>query len=294
MYITNLLQNFFNYLTEKRGLSPHTLSGYRTDLLNFCAWFKETNGNDPGPSDVTSIDLREYQSYLQNVRKQKPGTVNRRFINLRNFLRWAQEQGYVTRFPSFPKQVSAQKAHPKALERKQQNRLLREVERRGKARDLALVRLLMSCGLRVGEAVSLQVDDLEIGDRHGMVVIRSGKGNKYREVPVPPEARKALKEWLAKRDQKYPKNNPWLFPNRNGGHVSTRHVEGIIKNYAMFAGLEIHPHVLRHTCATNLIRSGYDLGTVADILGHANVSTTAIYTKPSFHDKARALEFSEV
>ncbi|MEW6424319.1 MAG: tyrosine-type recombinase/integrase [Bacillota bacterium] len=136
------------------------------------------------------------------------------------------------------------------------------------------------------------MDDLEIGDRYGIVVIRSGKGNKYREVPIPPEARKALKEWLAERDQKYPKSNQWLFPNRNGGHISTRHTEGIIKNYARFAGLDVHPHVLRHTCATNLIRSGYDL--VADILRHANVSITAIYTKPSLRDKARALEISEV
>ncbi len=79
--------------------------------------------------------------------------------------------------------------------------VLREIERRGKARDLALVRILMSCRLRVSEAVNIQLADLKIGERHGVVIVRSGKGNKYREVPIPPEARKAIKEWLAEREK---------------------------------------------------------------------------------------------
>ncbi|OPX88220.1 MAG: Tyrosine recombinase XerS [Pelotomaculum sp. PtaB.Bin104] len=110
--------------------------------------------------------------------------------------------------PNVPRKVQTQPTPPKALERNEQNRLLREVERRGKQRDVALVRLLLSCGLRVSEAVLLQVSDLDIGERHGKLTVRQGKGNKWREVPVPPEARRALKEWLDERERRY---NACLF-----------------------------------------------------------------------------------
>ncbi|PHJ39945.1 integrase [Desulforamulus profundi] len=185
-----------------------------------------------------------------------------------------------------------QKTTPKALDRLEQNRLLREAERRGKVRDIALIRLMMSCGLRVSEVVAIRLTDLDIGERHGMVAVR-GKGNKYREVPVPPEARKAIKEWMTERTKKYLAND-WLFPNKKGGHITTRNAEKVIKNIGKFAGLNIHPHVLRHTAATNMVRTGADLVTVAQILGHADLNTTAIYTKPDRKTMTKALEKGEI
>jgi integrase/recombinase XerC len=250
----------------------------------------EINSGPPSPADVTAIDLRSYQEYLQKNRK--PATVNRRMVAVKQWLFWAREKGMIERMPNFPKRVAEQKGQPKALSKAEQNRLLREVERRGKIRDIALVRLLMSCGLRVGELVSIKLDDLDIGERHGTVRVL-GKGNKYREVPVPPEARKVLQIWLEERKKKHP-DSEWLFSNRNGGHLSARYVEKVIENFGRFAGFNVHPHMLRHTMATNMLRSGTDLVVVADILGHANIATTAVYTRPGMADKARAVEGAEM
>lgn len=286
-------EKFFAQLAD-RDLSPSTVSGYRIDLADFVRWFEGTNRVPFKPGDVANLDLREYQSYMQNVRRLKPGTINRRMTNLYCFMKWAQGEGFTTRTLVFPRKVRVQPLPPKALERNEQNRLLREVERRGKLRDIALVRLLISCGLRASETVALQVSDLALGERHGKIIIRRGKGNKYREAPAPPETRKALREWLAEREKRCSKGNPYLFPNRQGGHITVRCLQQMIKNLGYFGGLDLHPHTLRHTAATNMLRSGADLVTVAQVLGHASVNTTAIYTKPDGKTMMEAAERGEM
>lgn len=149
------------------------------------------------------------------------------------------------------------------------------------------------CHLRVGEAVALRVSDLDLGERHGRVIVRQGKGNKYRVVPVTVEARKALREWLAERDKKFP-GSEWLFPNKKGGHISTRYAEQVIGELARRANIECTPHTLRHTCATNMLRTGADLVTVAQVLGHENLNTTAVYTRPDEKTMAEAVEKGEI
>lgn len=287
----NTLYEFFEEIYAG-GAARSTVDAYRKDMAYFNKWYVDTNGKEPHPEDITSIDFREYPGYMQNVQGLKPATINRRMAALEKYIKWAHGKGRIERMPAFPKAVKEQKAPPKALERVEQNRLLREAERRGKARDVALIRLMMSCGLRVSEAVAVRLADLDIGDRHGSVTVR-GKGNKYREIPVPPEARKAIREWLEERGQKY-RDSEWLFPNRDGGHITARYAEQVIQNTGKFAGLDVHPHILRHTAATNMIRTGADLVTVAQILGHANLNTTAIYTKPDKKTMSEALEKGEI
>lgn len=290
-YSGNILDEFFEDIYSS-GAALSTVEAYQKDVTYFSKWYKDAADKEPHIGDITSIDLREYQEYMQRVKDLMPATINRRMAALEKYIRWAYGKGYIERLPTFPKIVREQKAAPKALERVEQNRLLREAERRGKARDIALIRLMMSCGLRVGEAVSIHLPDADIGERHGTVAVR-GKGNKYRKVPVPPEARKAIREWMTERTKRYPSSD-WLFPNRNGGHITARNAEQVIKNIGEFAGLNVHPHVLRHTAATNMIRNGADLVTVAQILGHANLNTTAIYTKPDRKTMSEALEKGEV
>jgi len=287
----NTLRDFFQELYSG-GTAQSTVDAYQKDMAYFSKWYVDTYSREPRPEDITSIDLREYQGYMQNIQGLKPATVNRRMAALEKYIKWAYGKGYVDRLPAFPKTIREQKAPPKALERVEQNRLLREVERRGKARDVALIRILMSCGLRVGEAISIRLADINIGERHGSVTVR-GKGNKYREVPVPPEARRAIREWLEERVKRHP-DSEWLFPNRKGGHITARYIERMVKNIGKFAGLDIHPHVLRHTAATNMVRTGADLVTVAQILGHADLNTTAIYTKPDRRTMMEALEKGEM
>lgn len=279
---------FLDHLAGK-GASGHTLAGYRRDLLAFFGWFQETTGESPAPERVTSVDLREYQSFLRNARGLKPNTVNRRLKAVKSWLRWAVKEGLAPRLPEFPKDVPQAKQAPQSLERAEVNRLLREVEKEGDARDAALIRLLLSCGLRVSEAVSLKVSDLDLGERRGVLTVRYGKGRKYREVPVPPEARKALRAWL----EKHP-GGEWLFPGANGGHLTVSSAWRAVKKYAWRAGIpSLRPHQLRHTCAKNLLRAGADLATVAGVLGHARLDTTAVYVRPSLSDMAAAMERGE-
>ncbi|WP_313884911.1 tyrosine-type recombinase/integrase [Desulfofundulus sp. TPOSR] len=102
-----------------------------------------------------------------------------------------------------------------------------------------------------------------------------------------------MKAWLEEKEKKHP-GNEYLFPGRYGGHITARYVEQLVKDWGRFARLEIHPHVLRHTAATNMLETGADLVTVAQILGHSNLNETAIYTKPSTRRMAEALERGEV
>jgi integrase/recombinase XerC len=183
---------------------------------------------------------------------------------------------------------------PQALERAEQNRLLRELEREGDARDRALLRLMLSCGLRLSEACGLLAEDVSLEGRQGSVIVRRGKGGKWRELPLPPEARKALAEWLAERERKGIRSE-WLFPGRDPSEpLSPSAAWRAVKKYAWRARIPgLKPHVLRHTCATNMIRSGAALTEVAGVLGHASLGTVMVYGRPSLSDMARALERGE-
>lgn len=205
-----------------------------------------------------------------------------------------RERGPGPQLLDFPKGVPEARMAPEALERAEVNSLLREVEREGDPRDAALIRLMLSCRLRVSEAVSLRLEDVDISERHGVIVARRGKGGKYREVPVPPAARRTPREWLAVREKKYPRS-PWLFPGVSGeGHLTECAVWRVVKKYAWKARIpDLHPHTLRHTCATNMLKAGASLVEVASVLGHARLDSTAVYTRPSAADLARALERGE-
>ncbi|WP_084413524.1 tyrosine-type recombinase/integrase [Desulfovirgula thermocuniculi] len=280
------------YLEHLKDVTPsgHTFAGYRRDLLCFARWWEETTGEELSPERVTSVDLREYQEWMRATKGLKPATINRRMDALRAWLKWAAREGLAPRVPDFPKPIPQVRQAPQALERAEVNRLLRELEKEGDTRDIALVRLLLSCGLRLSEAVALKVADVELSERRGKVTVRRGKGSKWREVPLPPEARKALAAWL----DKHP-GGEWLFPGREGDHLSASAAWRVVKKYAWRARIPgLHPHTLRHTCAYNMLRAGADIVTVAEVLGHSRLDTTAVYTRPRLADMERALERGEV
>lgn len=157
------LKDFRDYLRNIKQMSERTCEAYLEDINLFSSWYEEVNGRVPEPSDLTSIDLREYQMYLHKNKSLMPATVNRRLIGVRSYLYWALTEGYIQRLPNFPRPIRQQKQTPKSLERTEQNRLLREVERRGKVRDIAIIRLFLSCGLRVQELTTLELADLDLG-----------------------------------------------------------------------------------------------------------------------------------
>ncbi|MBC7348230.1 MAG: tyrosine-type recombinase/integrase, partial [Clostridia bacterium] len=282
---------YLDWLAQERDASPHTVSGYRKDLAAFAAWHRGAYGEDPDPAKVTAVDLREYQGWLRNVRNLRPATINRRMKALKGWLEWCAKRGLAPRVPEFPRGVPEAKRAPQGLERADVNRLLREVEREANARDIALVRVMLSCGLRLSEACSLRISDVSLSDRSGTLIVRSGKGGRWREVPVPPEARKALRAWLAERERRHA-GSEWLFPGEDDSRpLSASAAWRAVKKYGWKARIPtLKPHVLRHTCATNMLRAGAQLTEVAAMLGHARLDTTAKYTVPSAADLARAAE----
>lgn len=292
--MNDTLSAYLGWLSCERDASPHTVAGYKKDLLAFAAWHQETYGEDPDPARVTAVDLREYQGWMRSVRALRPATVNRRMKALKGWLEWCARRGLAPRVPDFPRGVPEAKRAPQGLERAEVNRLLRELEREASARDAALVRLMLSCGLRLSEACRLKLADVTLSERSGSLIVRSGKGGKWREVPVPPEARKALKAWLAERERRHA-GPEWLFPGADDSQpLSTSAAWRVVKKYGWKARIPgLKPHALRHTCATNMLRAGASLVEVAAMLGHARIDTTARYTIPSPADVARAAERGE-
>ena len=186
------------------------------------------------------------------------------------------------------KGVSQVKAAPKALNRLELRRLLREVHKAGDKRDIALVEVLANTGLRVGELAKLAFHDLELSERKGKLAVRSGKGAKYREVPLNADARRALHEYLGL--WAWEGERP-LFLGQRGNALTPSAIWRVVKKYGERAGLAISPHTLRHTFGTRLVRrKGIHLVTVAAMMGHESLDTTAIYTQPSEEDMTEAVE----
>lgn len=268
-------------------LNTNTARAYREDLQDFSRFFADTNGEELAPGRVTSIDLKEYQAHMLRNRGLKPATVNRRIAAIRSWLRWCQDQGDIEALPRWPKRAAEVQRAPKALSKREQDRFLRAVEREGSARDKALIGLMLFAGLRVGESTRVRTSDIEMSERKGKVVVL-GKGMKYREVPLGRDARDMIRGW---RDQVA---GEWFFPGQNKNErLSSRAVQQMIKKYAWQAKIEpdkITPHVLRHTFATNLLRDGVDIVTLAALLGHSRLDTTARYTLPTYSDMQNAVE----
>lgn len=283
----NCTHNLFNqFLAELygAGISENTVRAYQHDLNFFAYWYTNTIGEEISENKITSLDIREYQQFLIN-RKFKASTINRRLVPIRRYLQWAQERGMIKQVPKMPKGIKKEKLAPRALKRNEQNALLRAVEQGGNKRDIAIIYVLVYCGLRVSELVGLKLDNLVIKDRTGKIIVL-GKGNKVREVPVPAEVRAALREYLVVRKD----SKPEVFLGQRGP-LTVQGVQRLVEKYAYHAKLEnVTPHVLRHTCATYYLDKGVDIVKVAAILGHENLNTTMVYTRPSFEDLARVVE----
>lgn len=298
------LDPFLTYLrTQDRA--GKTIDGYARDLAKFAAWFEQTTGRQPEPAIVTPVDIREYRQHLSHIRRMKPASVNRRLAALRTYFRWACEVGLVATNPASSIKMIEQ-AEPRDsrwLERVQTYALVRaakEAIQLAEAKGLkpsadlakrnAAVLTLLLHGLRVSEVCALQLGDVTVNERSGQVVVYSGKGRKYRTVPLNLDARKALKTWLEVRPDGA---GPHLFVGRREAALQPRAVQRMLDRLARTANLDpvrVTPHACRHTFGKNLVDAGVSLDRVAVLMGHKDLSTTAIYTTPSRADLAAAVE----
>lgn len=282
-----LIQSFLDDLA-RQGKSATTLRGYRADLAAFSAWVQQSCGEAFDPAHIVHEDIRIYRAHLLAVQRRKPATVNRRLAALRAFCRWLVATGILASDPTADiPPVPQAPAPPKALEVTDLRRLIRRAQASGNPLHIAVVVLLANTGLRVSELCGLRLGDVEIGERKGKVTVRSGKGEKYREVPLNAEARWALAGYLAVRPTTA---DGHLLVGRRGP-LTISGVWRIVAKYAREAGVEATPHVLRHTFATRLLReAGTDLVTVSDLLGHADPRTTARYVRSNAADRQEAVE----
>lgn len=286
--LERLIKAFEKHIKETdRGGSARSYLG---DVRRFIEWSKKKN-----PSfnllGVSPLDIVEYRSYLQahGGRQGKgaaPATVNRALISLRLFYKWLVAQGECRDNPAEDiKSVAVNTAPaPKWLNRNQQATLMRAVREGASSRDEAIIGLMLHAGLRVGELCSLSINDIVISPRAGYVKV-TGKGNKYREVPLNSTVRKLLTRWLEEN------KSDVLFPNRYKIPISDRGVFKLLTEYAYKAKLEdVSPHTLRHTFCKNAIDMGIPIDQVAMMAGHSSLDITKRYTAPSQEELQLAVE----
>lgn len=186
-----------------------------------------------------------------------------------------------------PVKIQNPNTAPKTLAKNDFYKLRREIHKAKNVRDIAIFEMLYNTGFRVSELCAVELDDIEIGERKGTLIVRSGKGSKYRTVPLNNSARKAITEYLNVRPLTTDKG---LFQGQRGS-LRREAVFRILNKYAAWAGVgEISPHILRHTFCRELLISGVDIVTVANLAGHSSINTTAVYTQPTGEEKVSALD----
>lgn len=300
----NILVAYENHL-KNIDLSELTIIVYIADTKRFISWLEATNKETFELSHVTPTDIREYRSHLQADLKLRASTVNRKLASLMSFLNWALENGqipsnpaaqvkYVSKAPTFPRWLDKQEqfALQRAIEKDLQVSELRFPKRwLTRRRDASLVTFLLHSGLRLSECISLTLDDLELSPRKGQVLIRQGKGNKERRIPLDVEARQALQDWLAIRPKCH---SLMIWISIEVGKLdklTSRAVQRVLKRYGKLANISgLSPHVLRHTFAKNLADKKIGIEIIANLLGHGSLNTTQVYIKPNFNDLQKALD----
>lgn len=278
----------------RQPLSPRTRQEYGRWVRLFCAWLGDVAderalGADP-LVDLAARDYaaRDFKRFLKFERALGAASVNLGLAAVDHFYRHLGVGRANVRREALPQSA------PRALSGDEQRLLLRAAERAGE-RDRALVVLMSFAGLRIGETVALDVEDVAIATRKGLVVVRSGKGDAYREVALNALVRAVVTEWLGQRAKlDVPAAERALFVSRKGTRLSPRAADAAVRRVASDAGLKLSAHVLRHTCLTNLVRQGEDLVMVAEIAGHVRIETTRRYSLPSKADRQAAMERMDV
>ena len=279
------VEMFLTWLSIEQGRSPRTVEAYRRDLDGLTAFLGKSE------KSVEDCEASDLESFVASLKKAQLAakTVARQLAACRTFFKFAVQENLRRDDPTGPIDgVSVPSGIPKALAEDEVAALLAACtgDDSYSRRDRALLEFLYATGARISEACGLSLSDLDMDQQ---VVRLFGKGSKERIVPFGAPAKRALEDWLSLggRDVLSPKQ--WrtradadaVFLGRGGRRISRQAAWNIVRKYALSAGInkDISPHVMRHSCATHMLRHGADLRVVQELLGHASVSTTQVYTR---------------
>ncbi|MEL6344504.1 MAG: tyrosine recombinase XerC [Myxococcota bacterium] len=274
-----IIHQWLDTLRAQRGASPHTLRAYQGDLESLTNHLQR---HERSLLDASLYDLRGWLASSgvktrdgRPPRRLSPATMARRVATVRNFYRWLTRTGQRNDDPALRlKTPRVPRKAPRFLDVDEAAAVVENPRQTGwfHLRNRALLELLYGSGVRIGEAVALNVTDIDLDER--MVAIKQGKGGKGRVVPFGPPAARALSEWIEAMG-----GEGALFRNKDNGRLSSRSARKIVKDAGLNNGVtRLHPHALRHTCATHLLGSGADLRSIQKQLGHASLATTQRYT----------------
>ena len=286
--LARLIDDFLTHISVERGLATNTVTAYRRDLQT---WLEFCDMRKLDPLDVAGGDLTGFLEALRSgeppaTRPLAPSSVARMMVTLRSLYRFAVNEGHIGTDPTellgSPKQP---RSIPRAIRLDEVERLLEipPPDLLGR-RDRAILETLYGAGLRISELVGLDVDDVDLDD--GSVLVRLGKGSKSRRVPIGRAARGAVGDYVAaSRPTLVARaagggSRGALFLNARGGRLSRQGCWKILKTHARRAGLgdRVSPHTLRHSFATHMLDAGADIRVVQELLGHASLATTQVYT----------------
>jgi integrase/recombinase XerC len=279
------IERFGAHLGGERRMSPHTVSNYLREVRALAEWCDAQRIASWQALDSQHLRLFAARSHAGGL---APRSVQRRLSAVRGFFRWLQRERAVRGNPAVD--VRAPKARrplPVTVDADQMSRLLDIRDASPLAlRDRALMELLYSSGLRLAELVGLDLPDLDLADRTVRV---TGKGRKGRIVPVGRKALEALQAWLAARASLAPADERAVFTGRGGRRIGPRAVQARVAWWARRQGLPVHlhPHLFRHSFASHILESSQDLRGVQELLGHADIATTQVYTHLDFQHLAR-------
>ena len=280
-----MIEDFLSHLQVERRMSAHTLDAYCRDLGALREWSAAQ-----GLTDLSALQTEQLRAFVaaEHRRGLSPKSLQRRLSACRSYFNWLLRYGRIVASPAASLRApKSPRKLPQVLDADEASRLVEvPTDVPLGLRDRALLELFYSSGLRLSELCGLRWPDLDLDS--GFVTVL-GKGGKQRKVPVGAHARRAMQAW---RDEQKPARDAFVFPGRNGNAISQRAVQIRMKLLAQKQGLfkNVHPHMLRHSFASHILESSGDLRGVQELLGHADIATTQIYTHLDFQHLAKVYD----
>ncbi len=287
-FLLPLISNYLDFLENIKGLSENTTNSYQRDLKKFSKFLETSNINNFENLTEEMCSAWIADLFQNNVSAR---SIQRHISSAKGFFNYLKKNSLVSDSPfeliNSPKSPSHL---PNILSPEEVSQLLNfKPKNSQEKRDLAIIELIYSSGLRVSEAVNSNLSDFE-DDKNFLRVL--GKGSKTRLVPVGRYAKSAINDWIIEREKLLTKDDA-LFVNLRGSRITTRSVQERIKNIALMQGLPpVNPHMLRHSFATHLLESSGDLRSIQELLGHSSLSTTQIYTRLDYQHLIKVYENS--